>query len=165
MEKNEDGVEVRKEMKYDLLHGVPPQSAPDFIKNSPLADAANPLGYVEINKQTMQHSRFPNVFALGDCTNAPCSKTGAAIRKQAPVVVDNLLAVLSQKELQAEYTGYSACPIPTQYGKLMLAEFDYSNTPKMTFPFDQTKPRWSMWIMKTTLLPWLYWNKILKGKA
>ena len=165
MEKNEEGVEVRKEMKYDLLHGVPPQSAPDFIKKSPLADAANPLGYVEINKQTMQHSRFPNVFALGDCTNAPCSKTGAAIRKQAPVVVENLLAVLSQKALQAEYTGYSACPIPTQYGKLMLAEFDYSNTPKMTFPFDQTKPRWSMWIMKTTLLPWLYWNKILKGKA
>jgi len=152
-------------MNFDLCHSVPPQSAPDFIKNSPLRDEANPLGYVEINKNTMQHSRFQNVFALGDCTNAPCSKTGAAIRKQAPVVVENLLALMDNKVGKAEYTGYSACPIPTQYGKLMLAEFDYSNKPKMTFPFDQAKPRWTMWLLKTKVLPWLYWNKILKGTA
>lgn len=164
-EKNEDGQMVRKEMKYDLCHAVPPQSAPDFIKQSPLTDAANPYGYVEINKNTMQHTRFPNVFSLGDCTNAPCSKTGAAIRKQAPVVVDNLLSMLKGQPLTASYDGYSACPIPTQYGKLMLAEFDYTNTPKMTFPFDQAKPRWTMWLLKTKILPWLYWNKILTGNA
>lgn len=164
-EKNTDGVAVRKEMKFDMCHAVPPQSAPDFIKNSPLADANNPYGYVEVNKSTMQHSRYANIFALGDCTNAPCSKTGAAIRKQAPVVVQNVLAVLANQPMAGEYTGYSACPIPTQYGKLMLAEFDYTNTPKMTFPFDQTKPRWTMWILKTKVLPWLYWNKILKGTA
>lgn len=164
-EKNTEGVAVRKEMKFDICHAVPPQSAPDFIKNSSLADANNPYGYVEVNKSTMQHSRYANIFALGDCTNAPCSKTGAAIRKQAPVVVQNVLAVLANQPMVGEYTGYSACPIPTQYGKLMLAEFDYTNTPKMTFPFDQTKPRWTMWILKTKILPWLYWNKILKGTA
>ena len=152
-------------MNFDLCHSVPPQSAPEFIKNSPLRDQANALGYVEIDKNTMQHSRFPDVFALGDCTNAPCSKTGAAIRKQAPVVVTNLLEVMDKKALTANYDGYSACPIPTQYGKLMLAEFDYTNKPKMTFPFDQAKPRWTMWLLKTKVLPWLYWNKILKGTA
>jgi sulfide:quinone oxidoreductase len=155
----------RVTMNFDLCHSVPPQSAPDFIKNSPLRDQANAFGYVEVDKITMQHSRFPNVFALGDCTNAPCSKTGAAIRKQAPVVVTNLLEVMDKKALTASYDGYSACPIPTQYGKLMLAEFDYANKPKMTFPFDQAKPRWTMWILKTKVLPWLYWNKILKGTA
>jgi sulfide:quinone oxidoreductase len=164
-EKNTDGIAERKAMKFDMCHAVPPQSAPDFIKNSPLTDANNPYGYVEVNKTTMQHSRFPNVFALGDCTNAPCSKTGAAIRKQAPVVVQNVLAVLANQPMAGEYTGYSACPIPTQFGKLMLAEFDYTNKPTMTFPFDQTKPRWTMWILKTKVLPWLYWNKILKGTA
>ena len=152
-------------LKFDLCHVVPPQSAPDFIKNSPLRDTANPHGYVEIDKNTMQHSRFANVFALGDCINAPCSKTGAAIRKQAPVVVANLLAVIDNKPLTASYEGYSACPIPTSYGKLMLAEFDYSNKPTMTFPFDQAKPRWTMWMLKTKVLPWMYWNKILKGTA
>lgn len=164
-EGNESDPVTRVTMNFDLCHSVPPQSAPDFIKNSPLRDQANPLGYIEIDKHTMQHSRFSNIFALGDCTNAPCSKTGAAIRKQAPVVVKNLLALMNQKELKASYDGYSACPIPTQYGKLMLAEFDYSNKPKMTFPFDQAKPRWTMWILKTKVLPWLYWNKILKGTA
>ncbi|SHH10046.1 NAD(P)/FAD-dependent oxidoreductase [Flavobacterium johnsoniae] len=152
-------------LSFDLCHAVPPQSAPDFIKKSPLADASNPYGYVEVNKNTMQHSRFANVFALGDCTNAPCSKTGAAIRKQAPVVVNNLLEVMDKQPVTAQYDGYSACPIPTQYGKLMLAEFDYNNKPKMTFPFDQAKPRWTMWLLKTKVLPWLYWNKILKGTA
>ena len=152
-------------LNFDICHTVPPQSAPDFIKKSPLADANNPLGYVEIDKHTMQHSRFKNIFALGDCTNAPCSKTGAAIRKQAPVVVENLLQLIANHPVTASYDGYSACPIPTQYGKLMLAEFDYSNKPKMTFPFDQAKPRWTMWILKAKILPWLYWNKILKGTA
>ncbi len=164
-EKDENGTMQRKQLTFDLCHAVPPQSAPDFIKNSPLADANSPYGYVEINKGTMQHVRFANVFSLGDCTNAPCSKTGAAIRKQAPVVVANLLALINNKPATQEYDGYSACPIPTQYGKLMLAEFDYSNTPKMTFPFNQAKPRWSMWILKTKILPWLYWNRILTGKA
>ncbi|WP_367754034.1 FAD/NAD(P)-binding oxidoreductase [Flavobacterium sp. WC2430] len=152
-------------LKFDFCHAVPPQSAPDFIKKSPLADAKNPLGFVEVDKYTLQHSRFPNVFALGDCTNAPCSKTGAAIRKQAPVVVANVLSLLNNTTLVAKYDGYSACPIPTQYGKLMLAEFDYDNKPKMTFPFDQAVPRWTMWKLKTKILPWLYWNKILKGTA
>jgi sulfide:quinone oxidoreductase len=164
-ESNDADSVSRVTMNFDLCHAVPPQSAPDFIRNSPLSDAANPYGYVEINKNTMQHSRFPNVFALGDCTNAPCSKTGAAIRKQAPVVVANLLDVMDKKAVTAQYDGYSACPIPTQYGKLMLAEFDYTNKPKMTFPFDQAKPRWTMWLLKTKVLPWLYWNKILKGTA
>ncbi len=163
--KNESGQVERKSMPFDICHAVPPQSAPDFIKNSPLADANNLMGYVEIDKNTMQHIRFQNIFACGDCTNAPCSKTGAAIRKQAPVVVENLLAFLSKKLLIAKYTGYSACPIPTQYGKLMLAEFDYSNKPTMTFPFNQAKPRWSMWLLKKYVLPWLYWHKILKGTA
>ncbi len=164
-EKNSDGIVERKEMKFDMCHAVPPQSAPDFIKNSPLSDSNSPYGYVDIDKNTMQHMRYTNIFALGDCTNAPCSKTGAAIRKQAPVVVQNLMAFLANEKMNGKYTGYSACPIPTKYGKLMMAEFDYTNTPTMSFPFDQTKPRWSMWILKTKLLPWFYWNRILKGTA
>jgi len=164
-QKDEQGNLIRKEMNFDFCHAVPPQSAPDFVKNSPLADPNNPLGYVEVDKNTLQHSRFPNVFACGDCTNTPASKTGAAIRKQAPVVVKNILSFLDKQPLDARYEGYSACPIPTGYGKLMLAEFDYSNRPKMTFPFDQAKPRWSMWILKKYVLPWLYWHRILTGKA
>lgn len=162
---NDSGDVSKVTLNFDFCHAVPPQSAPDFIKQSPLADANNPYGYVEVDKHTFQHTRFPNVFSLGDVSNAPCSKTGAAIRKQTPVVVDHILARMNNTTSNASYDGTSACPIPTEYGKLMLAEFDYSNKPKMTFPFDQAKPRWSMWILKKYVLPWLYWNKILSGKA
>lgn len=164
-EATEPGGKNNVEMSFDLCHAVPPQSAPDFVKSSPLADPANPAGYVEVDQHTLQHKRYPNIFSLGDSSSAPASKTGAAIRKQAPVLVENVLAFMQGKTPTARYEGYSACPIPTQYGKLMLAEFDYSNRPKMTFPFNQAKPRWSMWILKTKVLPWLYWNRILKGKA
>lgn len=163
--KDAEGKVVRHEMKFDLCHAVPPQSAPDFIKNSDLSDKNNAYGYVEVDKNTFRHSRYNNVFAFGDVSNAPCSKTGAAIRQQTPVVVDHVLAAINNTTSSASYDGYSACPIPTQYGKLMLAEFDYTGKPKMTFPFDQTKPSRLMWILKKYVLPWLYWSKILPGKA
>lgn len=163
--KDKDGNMVKESMKFDLCHAVPPQSAPDFIKESPLADPAQPLGWVEVDQYTFRHKRFANVYSCGDVSNAPISKTGAAIRKQVPVVVEHIFAQIRQQQSDAKYDGYTACPIPTAYGKLMLAEFDYSNKPKMSFPIDQTKPRWSMWILKKYVLPWLYWNRILTGKA
>ncbi len=163
--KNNDGSNMEEAMHFDMLHVVPPQSAPDVVKTSPLADPSTPLGWIEVDKHTFQHTRFKNVFSCGDVCNAPASRTGAAIRKQAPVMVEHIMAYLNGTTSKASYDGYSACPIPTQYGKLMLAEFDYSNKPKMTFPINQAKPRWTMWLLKKFVLPWLYWNKILQGKA
>jgi sulfide:quinone oxidoreductase len=147
---------------FDMMHVTPPQSAPDFIKSSPLANEA---GWVDVNKDTLQHNVFKNIFSLGDASSLPTSKTGAAIRKQAPVVVQNLLSLINNKPLNATYSGYTSCPLVTGYGKLVLAEFDYNNKRMETFPFDQRKERWSMYQLKSKVLPWLYWNKILKGTA
>lgn len=146
---------------FNMLHVTPPQTAPDFVKNSSLVNEA---GWVDVNKNTLQHNRYPNIFSLGDASSLPTSKTGAAIRKQAPVLVKNLLALINHQPLVGSYSGYTSCPIVTGYGKLVLAEFDYNNQPMETFPFDQSKERWSMYQLKTKVLPWLYWNKILKGK-
>lgn len=146
---------------YDMIHVTPPQSAPDFIKNSPLANAA---GWVDVDKHTLQHVKYPNVFGLGDAAGSPNSKTGAAIRKQTPVVIKNLIALMESKALTASYNGYSSCPIVTGYGKLMLAEFDYDNKPTETFPFDQSKERWSMYQLKKQILPRMYWGAILRGR-
>jgi sulfide:quinone oxidoreductase len=159
---DEDGNTSVVSKKFDMLHVTPPQSAPEFIKKSPLADEK---GWVDVDKYSLQHNRYKNIFGIGDATNTPNGKTGAAVRKQAPVLVKNLLALLNGKKLAARYNGYSSCPIVVGYGKLILAEFDYNSTPVETFPFDQAKPRWSMWILKKYILPWLYWNKILKGTA
>ena len=145
---------------FDMIHVTPPQSAPDFIRSSPLADAN---GWVDVDKFTLQHKKYPNVFGLGDATNTPNAKTGAAVRKQAPVLVANLLSLMEGKSFTHKYTGYGSCPIVVGYGRLILAEFDYDNIPRETFPFDQSKPRWTMWILKKYILPWLYWNRILKG--
>ncbi len=149
------------EVAFDMIHVTPPQSAPDFIKSSPLANAA---GWIDVEKHTLQHNTYKNIFACGDAANLPVSRTGAAIRKQAPVLVHNLLALIKGEEMNAFYNGYSSCPIITGYNKLVLAEFDYNNTPTETFPFDQSKERWSMYQMKKHILPYLYWNQILPGK-
>lgn len=158
-DENGNSSEITKH--FDMLHVTPPQSAPDFISSSLLADEK---GWVDVDKFTLQHTRYKNIFGLGDASSTPNGKTGAAVRKQAPVVVKNLLSLIAGKELKEKYNGYSSCPIVVGYGKLILAEFDYDNTPKETFPFDQSKPRWTMWILKKYILPWLYWNKILPGK-
>ncbi|MFF0388242.1 FAD-dependent oxidoreductase [Kitasatospora sp. NPDC004615] len=153
-------------LPYDMAHVVPPQSAPDWIKRSPLAGADDPAGYVEIDKHTMRHVRYPNVWALGDAGSSPNSKTGAAVRKQAPVLVENLLAVLSGREPRASYQGYSSCPLTTARNKMLLAEFDYSGRPAPSIPVINTvRERTDMWYLKRRGLPFLYWNLMLRGLA
>lgn len=149
-------------LRYDMIHVTPPMSAPDFIKKSPLANAA---GWVDVDKATLQHTRYPNVWALGDASSLPTSKTGAAIRKQAPVLVSNLLAALAGKKGDAAYDGYTSCPLVTGYGRLVLAEFDYDGKPQETFPFDQSKERYSMYLLKKYALPQMYWHGMLRGHA
>lgn len=148
-------------LKYDMLHVVPPQSAPDVIKQSELAAEGN---WVSVHKHTLQHVKFPNVFALGDCSSLPTSRTGAAVRKQAPVLVENLMAFREGKAPSASYDGYTSCPLVTGYGKLVMAEFDYDGNPCETFPFDQSKERYSMYALKAYGLPEMYWNGMLRGR-
>lgn len=160
---------VKERLDYDALHVAPPQSAPDWIKHSPLADPNNPAGYVEVDKHTLQHTRFPEVFALGDAAGSPNSKTGAAVKKQAPVVAANLIASLKAEAgapLPARYDGYAACPFTTARNRMLLAEFDYSLAPRPSFPFiDTTRERYDMWLLKRYGLPWLYWHLLLKGRG
>jgi sulfide:quinone oxidoreductase len=162
----EHGRELIK-LNFDLMHVTPPQSAPDFIKNSSLAEREGALkGYVKVDKATMQSPLHANIFALGDAGSAPTSKTGAAIRKQAPVVVTNLLAAMAGKPVKPLYDGYTSCPLVTGYGKLILAEFDYNGDPKPSFPFINTfKERYSMYALKRYGLPWMYWNLMLRGRT
>ena len=150
--------------RYNMIHIVPPQSAPDFIKQS---DVANAEGWVEVDKNTLQHTRFANVFSLGDSAGTPNAKTGAAVRKQAPIMVANLLRVMKENKLTDDkrYHGYTSCPLTTGYGEMLLAEFDYDNNPDPSLPIDTTKPRWSMWILKKYILPTLYWKGMLRGRA
>ncbi|MFS8065486.1 MAG: FAD/NAD(P)-binding oxidoreductase [Byssovorax sp.] len=157
-------IETKEELVlgYELLHVVPPQSAPDVVKKSALANAA---GWASVDKYSLQHTRFPNVFSLGDNSSLPTSRTGAAIRKQAPVLVENLLALRAGRALGASYDGYSSCPLVTGYGRLILAEFDYDGNPKETFPFDQRKERYSMYAFKAHALPVIYWSGMLRGRV
>jgi sulfide:quinone oxidoreductase len=148
-------------LPFDMIHVTPPMSAPDCVKQSPLADAD---GWVEVDKHTLQHTRYPNIFGLGDASSLPTSRTGAAIRKQAPVLVKNLIAASRGKALPARYDGYAACPLVTGYGRLIMAEFDYDGNPQETFPFDQSKERYSMYLLKAYGLPLLYWHGILRGR-
>jgi sulfide:quinone oxidoreductase len=149
------------ELEYDMLHVSPPQSAPDFLKKSPLADEA---GWVSVDKGTLQHTKYPNVFSCGDCSNLPTARTGAAIRKQAPVLVKNLTDHMQGRPMAAVYDGYSSCPIITGYGSLVLAEFDYDNNPHESFPFDQAQERYSMYALKAYMLPGMYWHGMLRGR-
>lgn len=152
---------------FEMMHTAPPQSAPDFVKASPLAKEGDAYGFVDVDIHTMQHNKYSNVFSLGDVAALPTAKTGAAVRKQAPALVSTLFRVMQHPKANGvgHYTGYSSCPLVTGYSKMVLAEFDYDNNPMPSFPFDTSKERYSMWLLKKYGLPFMYWNLMLKGRA
>lgn len=159
--KDAAGTVTVQEKSFDLLHVVPPQVSPDFIRLSPLADAA---GWCEVNPHSLQHLRYPHIFGLGDVCGTTNAKTAAAVRKQIVVVAENLLALRQQAPLPLKYDGYGSCPLTVEKGKVVLAEFGYGGKLLPTFPLDPTRARRSMWFLKATLLPWFYWNGMLKGR-
>jgi sulfide:quinone oxidoreductase len=159
-----DGGKELVTREFDLLHAVPPQKAPDFIRVSPLADVA---GWVDVNPATLRHKQFANVFALGDAANTPNAKTAAAARKQAPVVAHNLMVTRGSAKGEAQYDGYGSCPLTVERGKIVLAEFTYGGKVAPSFPkwlIDGTRPSSLAWLLKERILPPLYWDGMLKGR-
>jgi sulfide:quinone oxidoreductase len=146
---------------YDMIHVAPPMSSPDFIKQSPLA---NEQGWVDVDPYTLQHNRYANVFGLGDASSLPTSKTAAAARKQTPVVVQNLLAQMNDRPLTVKYDGYTCCPLITGYHSAIMAEFSYGGNLAPSFPMNPNKERYSMFVAKAYVMPWIYWHRMLKGE-
>ena len=161
---NAEGEVTDIEKSFDMMHVCPPQKAPDFIANSPLADAA---GWVDISPETMQHVRYGDIFALGDAGNSPNAKTAAAVRKQAPAVAENIIFALNGESPRAVYDGYGSCPLTVERGKIVLAEFGYGGKLLPSFPkwlVDGTKPSTLAWLLKEKMLPWLYFEAMLEGR-
>ncbi|MDA3859259.1 MAG: TIGR01244 family sulfur transferase [Roseovarius sp.] len=162
--KKPDAPVERVEMEFDMMHVCPPQSAPDFIRVSPLADAA---GWVDVDQATLRHKSYDNIWALGDVMNAPNAKTAAAARIQAPIVAENILADMQGGSPVAQYNGYGSCPLTVERGKIVLAEFGYGGTMLPSFPkavIDGTKPSRAAWFLKEKMLPPIYWKAMLKGR-
>lgn len=152
------------ETSFDMLHVCPPQTAPDFIRNSSLADDA---GWVDVDQSVLRHKRYNNIWSLGDVMNAPNAKTAAAVRVQAPVVADNIVADIGDKSPVSKYNGYGSCPLTVERGKIVLAEFGYGGKLLPTFPkalLDGSKPTRAAWFLKAKLLPPVYWQGMLKGR-
>jgi sulfide:quinone oxidoreductase len=146
---------------FDMIHVTPPQSAPDFIKKSPLANAG---GWVDVHDKTLQHNKYPNIFGLGDATSTPNAKTAAAVRKQVPILVDNILHLINGKAVEEKYDGYGSCPLTTSLSTVMLAEFAYGGKVTPSFPWlDPRKNLFIWWIGKKIGFPWMYWHLMIKG--
>ena len=148
---------------FDMLHVVPPQQAPDFIRASNLVDAT---GWIDVKQDSLQHKKYSNIFALGDVMNAPNAKTAAAARKQAPIVAVNVLQYLKGSEKFAYYDGYGSCPLTVERGKIVLAEFGYGGKLLPSFPkwfLDGQQPSRLAWLLKEQILPPIYWNGMLRG--
>lgn len=162
----EANVEVEKTetlvTPYDFIHITPPMKAPDVVATSPIG---SDKGWVPVTKETLQHVKYKNVFCLGDVAAVPMAKTGGSVRKQAPVVTQNLISAMEGKELKAQYNGYTVCPLITGYGTVMLAEFDWSKKPTPSAPLDPTVERWIWWVFKVYMLKPMYFHGMLRGRA
>lgn len=150
------------EVPFDFLHITPPMKAPDEIGNSPIGSGK---GWVPVNKETLQHVKYDNIFSLGDIAAVPMGKTGGSVRKQYKVLVDNLVAAMEGKPLTSKYAGYTVCPLITDIGKVMLAEFNWTKKPTPSFPLDPTQERYIWWLLKVYMLKPMTMHGMLSGKA
>ena len=158
-----EGNVIRQARDFDMMHVCPPQTSLDFVKSSPLA---NESGWIDVDGETLQHTKYGNVFGLGDAGSTPNAKTAAAVRKQAPVVAHNVLCTLDGKAPNAVYNGYGSCPLTVERGKIVLAEFAYGGKLDPTFPMwalNGTKPTRAAWFLKEKMLPSIYFNQMLRG--
>ena len=160
------GSGTEEALQYDVLNAVPPQSAPDWLKATDLPAAGDTGGFVEVDRQTLRHIRFPNVWSLGDAAGTTNSKSGGALRKQTMVLAKNLVAARKGKPLPARYNGYSVCPFTVSRNTVVFAEFDDRYRPMPTIP---RVPTWNesrlSWVVDRDIFPQVYWNLILKGRA
>ncbi|MBP2265886.1 sulfide:quinone oxidoreductase [Pseudarthrobacter sp. PvP004] len=155
-----------EDLLYDVLNAVPPQSAPDWLKATDLPAAGDEYGFVEVDTQTLRHSRYPNVWSLGDAAGTANSKAGGALRKQTKVLAKNLISARKGEPLSQKYNGYSVCPFTVSRNTVVFAEFDHHYSPMPTIPKVPTwkESRISWWVDRD-MFPQVYWNLILKGRA
>ena len=150
--------------EFDMIHVCPPQRAPKFVADSELSDDA---GWLDVDPFTLRHKQFSNVWGLGDVMNTTNAKTMAAVRKQVPVVAQNLIDTLDGRDLHCGYDGYGSCPLTVERGKIVLAEFGYGGKIIPTFPtwmLQGMKPTRRAWTLKKDILPGVYWGAMLKGR-
>ena len=154
-------------LPYDVLHVVPPQSAPDWLKRSSLPAPDDPLGFVEVDTRTLRHARYPDVWSLGDAAATTNSKSGGALRKQTLALAKNLAAVLRGERPTTFYDGYAVCPFTVSRSTVVFAEFDDHYRLQPTIPFWRTlyRERRLAWVFDRHILPWAYWHLILKGAS
>ncbi|MCF6242853.1 MAG: NAD(P)/FAD-dependent oxidoreductase [Bacteroidales bacterium] len=161
--KDTEGNDETISTQFDMIHVCPPQCAPTFIRESVFADAN---GWVDVDQYSLRHKTFENVWGLGDVTNTPNAKTMAAVRKQAPVVAQNIFDALNGKSPSTVNDGYGSCPLTVERGKIVLAEFSYGGkvTPSChTWINDGPKATKFAWKLKANVLPLIYWHAMLKG--
>ena len=158
----------RQEMPYDFIHVVPPTRAPDAVKNSDLAWKEGPFaagGWLEVDKSTLQHRRYPNVFGIGDVNGTPRGKTAATVKKSAPLVAHNLVQVIAGHQADEAFDGYTSCPLITREGSAMLIEFDYEGRLTPSLPMiEPLNDSFFAWLMKVRMLKPAY-MAVLKGRV
>jgi len=156
------------EIDYDYIHVIPPQRAPDVIRQSGLswADRWTDQGWVECDMHSLRHLRYDNIWALGDVAGVPKGKTAASVKWQVPVVEDGIVAAIEGRALEESYNGYTSCPMITRVGRAMLVEFDYDNNLVPSFPglIAPLEELWISWLMKEVALKPTY-NAMLRGRA
>ncbi|MFN3949446.1 NAD(P)/FAD-dependent oxidoreductase [Microbacterium sp.] len=159
--------DAEETVDYDVLHAVPPQRAPEWIAGSGLAASDDPHGFVDVDPETFQHSRYPEIWAVGDAATVATRRSGGAIRQQAKALVKNMTAALDGGAPSAKYNGYSVVPFTVSRGTVVFAEFDRQGRLQPSVPFWRSlyRERRLSWIADRRILPWVYWHLILRGRA
>jgi sulfide:quinone oxidoreductase len=156
-----------REIDFDLLVSVPLNKGAEVIRKSGLGDELN---YSPVNKSTFLSDKFPNIFVLGDASNAPTSKAGSVAHYAVDLFSENFERYTQGKQLEETFDGHTNCFIETGYGKGVLLDFNYEQEPlrgkfpvPVVGPFSLLQESYLNHLGKLSF-EWMYWNILMRGR-
>ncbi len=157
-----------QEVEYDLLVTVPINLSDPVIADSGLGDD---FGFLPVDKHSLQHKEYANIFALGDATNVPTSKAGSVAHFQAELLAANIVRYLMGLPVRGNFDGHANCFVETGHGKALLIDFNYETEPvEGTFPLAYIGPMSLLAEsrinhMGKLAFHWIYFHLLLEGQS
>ena len=152
---------------YDLLVTIPAHGGAPYVERSP--GLGDPLGFVPVDRATLQSRAAPNVFAIGDAADVPTSKAGSVTHFEGEAVAMNVQRHLERDDLTGFYDGHANCFVETGFHRALLIDFDYEHEPlpgrfpdPYLGPFPLLAESRLNHLAKLAFQP-LYWNVLLPG--
>lgn len=143
-----------EKVESDLMVVVPPHRGQSVVGASALGDSGD---WLPTDRTTLQVEGQERIFAIGDATNLPISKSGSTAHFEAPVVASRIASLIRGTAPKSNYGGRVMCFLETGNRRATVLRFDYEHPPAPPQPN-------MLWHSAKWMFNRLYWSTVPQGR-